>query len=260
MNLITRIFLILWELGYLLSLAFAITTGTRVLLKKRRIKYLYDYNRHYTNKTISAEFKSELSANQFRINEEQRTIDNYQGDLLFFSIPYTGTPMDYSRDVKYSDLISKGGWGGSGSSAAYYNLSNCSLNGSYSLICKTLCDISIPTSEDPDKMCHISNIYANIDVTIMSREMYDTLKFDPYRFFDGVYYIVDPKSEIHDEVLCIYGERINKIQRSTFDRIIQNSSTFSKTEILYEIEAKRKSNYRVFNSFNLYLRNEDVYD
>ena len=78
MNLITRIFLILWELGYLLSLAFAITTGTRVLLKKRRIKYLYDYNRHYTNKTISAEFKSELSANQFRINEEQRTIDNYQ--------------------------------------------------------------------------------------------------------------------------------------------------------------------------------------
>lgn len=257
---ITKIFIFLWELGWIVSLLLLIIIVTKILLKRREVKILYEYNRHYTNKIISVEFKSELSANQFRINEEQRTIDNYQGDLLFFSIPYTGTPMDYSRDVKYSDLISKGGWGGSGSSAAYYNLSNCSLNGFYSLICKTPCDISIPTSEDPDKMCHISNIHANIDVTIISKEMYDTLNFDPHRFFDGVYYVVDPKSEIHDEVFCIYGERINRIQRSTFDRIIQNSSTFSKTEILYEIEAKRKSNYRVFNSFNLYLRNEDVYD
>ena len=244
--------------GWVLSLVALIVVLIKYKKKMKRIKNLYNYDRHCDTIVKSITMRaSEIDGRILINNKEERRIELWEKsrgkDIHISSVYYVDDPEDIS-DQSFPYIADLTGGGGSG---GYYNpLANVDP---FNIVINTYYRNmnTYEGTKEPKKEYKNYAYKIPIEVIFISEEAYNEFEMQQHKSLANSYvYVVNPYTELHDNVYRVGSD--GYLTRGCSNFYFKNEILYSmsSTEFHNLVESKRKANYKLFKHFNFYLRNE----
>lgn len=244
---------VLYISGWVLSLVALITVLIKYKKKMKRIKNLYNYDRHCDTIVKRITFRaSEIDNRKLIDNKEERRIELWEKsrgkDIFISSVYYVDDPEDISHQSN-PYIAGFGGSGGYNPLANAYSFNNV-INYYY-------CNINNEDAKEPDNEYKNYAYIIPIEALFISEEILYEFERQPHKRLANSYvYVVNLCTELYDNVYRVGSD--GYLTRGCSNFYFKNEILYSmsSTEFYNLVESKRKANYKLFKHFNFYLRNE----